>query len=133
MNIFYFTVIGEEVMNYLTKTNDLNMSQIRLLLFFDQTDNQIMSMKELAAGLDISLSTLSRQLKQATTKTYLNVDETTKDSTKLVSLNESGLVKARNLNQSINDLETKLFSFWDQDDLNKLEAELKMILKKLKS
>ena len=44
--------------------NGLNLSQTRLLLSFDRHQNETLTMGELAQALSISLSTLSRQIKQ---------------------------------------------------------------------
>lgn len=133
MNILLFNEIGEKIMKDLMNSTNLNQSQLRLLLFFDGTGNEFLSMNELARELTISISTLSRQLSQEQTKSYLEFDLTSKDSTKYVHLSEAGLAKTSALKARITELTSKLFAYSDQQELSFLTSELSMINKKLNS
>lgn len=87
-------------MKLLMNSTKLNQSQIRLLQYFSETGNELLAMNDLAHELSISISTLSRQLNQEQTRSYLEFDLTSKDSTKHVHLSANGLIKAEELKKS---------------------------------
>lgn len=131
MNILIFNDISDKIMKQITSKAKLNLSQIRLLLFFDETQNKLMTMGELAKGLQISLSTLSRQLKQNITLSLLHIDVNTKNSTKLVQLNQSGIEKQTSLKEIIASVNQDIFQYWDESELGFLTTELSLINKRL--
>lgn len=133
MNILIFNDISDKIMKQITSKAKLNLSQIRLLLFFDETQNKLMTMGELAKGLQISLSTLSRQLKQNITLSLLHIDVNTKNSTKLVQLNQSGIEKQTSLKEIIASVNQDIFQYWDESELCFLTTELSLINKRLNS
>lgn len=133
MNILIFNDISDKIMKQITSKAKLNLSQIRLLLFFDETQNKLMTMGELAKGLQISLSTLSRQLKQNITLSLLHIDVNTKNSTKLVQLNQSGIEKQTSLKEIIASVNQDIFQYWDESELGFLTTELSLINKRLNS
>lgn len=133
MNILIFNDISDKIMEQITSKAKLNLSQIRLLLFFDETQNKLMTMGELAKGLQISLSTLSRQLKQNITLSLLHIDVNTKNSTKLVQLNQSGIEKQTSLKEIIASVNQDIFQYWDESELGFLTTELSLINKRLNS
>lgn len=133
MNILIFNDISDKIMEQITSKAKLNLSQIRLLLFFDETQNKLMTMGELAKGLQISLSTLSRQLKQNITLSLLHIDVNTKNSTKLVQLNQSGIEKQTSLKEIIASVNQDIFQYWDESELCFLTTELSLINKRLNS
>ena len=72
-------------------------------------------MGKLADALNISLSTLSRQLQQKKTQSLIKVIRSEKDSSKIINLNSDGLQKAQILKQSLKQIENLLFMCLDQD------------------
>ncbi|APT19195.1 hypothetical protein FC62_GL000217 [Amylolactobacillus amylotrophicus DSM 20534] len=131
MNILLFNEIGEKIMKLLMNSTKLNQSQIRLLQYFSETGNELLAMNDLAHELSISISTLSRQLNQEQTRSYLEFDLTSKDSTKHVHLSANGLIKAEELKKAITGLTDKIFAYSAQEEISFLRSELSMIIKKL--
>ena len=115
MDILFFSTIADQVKKEINHKCGLNISQTRILIFFDETDNKALSMGKLAEGLNISLSTLSRQLQQKKTKGLINLARSKKDSSKIVNLNEDGIKKARELKKTLAEIERTLFVYLDQD------------------
>ncbi len=72
-------------------------------------------MGKLAGALNISLSTLSRQLQQKKTKSFIKIIRSEKDSSKIVKLSSEGLNKASELKKALNQIERSLFVYLDQD------------------
>ena len=62
MDILTFNLVEEKIKKLIYQKCSLNLSQTRLLLYFDSTQNKKISMGSLASALNISLSTLSRQI-----------------------------------------------------------------------
>ena len=60
MDVLHFNEIAETIKKMILEQAGLNLSQTRILLFFDETENDSLTMGELAKGLNISLSTLSQ-------------------------------------------------------------------------
>ncbi|KRL82687.1 MarR family winged helix-turn-helix transcriptional regulator [Lactobacillus ultunensis] len=115
MDVLFFSTIADQVKKEINHKCGLNISQTRILIFFDETDNKALSMGKLAEGLNISLSTLSRQLQQKKTKGLINLARSKKDSSKIVNLNEDGIKKARELKKTLAEIERTLFVYLDQD------------------
>ena len=115
MDVLFFSTIADQVKKEINHKCGLNISQTRILIFFDETDNKALSMGKLAEGLNISLSTLSRQLQQKKTKGLINLARSKKDSSKIVNLNEDGIKKARELEKTLAEIERTLFVYLDQD------------------
>ena len=102
MDVLFFSTIAEQIKKEINYECGLNISQTRILLFFDETNNEPLAMGKLADALNISLSTLSRQLQQKKTQSLIN-------------LNSDGLQKAQILKQSLKQIENLLFMCLDQD------------------
>ena len=64
---------------------------------------------------NISLSTLSRQLQQKKTQNYIKIARSEKDSSKIVSLNDEGIKKVKELKDVLAEIEKSLFVYLDQD------------------
>lgn len=84
MDVLHFNEIAESIKKMILEQAGLNLSQTRILLFFDENENDSLTMGELARGLNISLSTLSRQLQQKKTQEIIDVVRSETDSSKLV-------------------------------------------------
>ena len=110
MDILSFSVIAEYIKKEINHKCGLNISQTRILLIFDKTKNEPLTMGKLAEGLDISLSTLSRQVQQQKTQSLISVLKSEKDSSKIVALNSNGLKKAKELKVTLSEIQNSLFS-----------------------
>ncbi len=62
MDAVIFNSVSESIKRAINKKCGLNLSQTRLLLFFDRHQNETLTMGELAQALSISLSTLVDKL-----------------------------------------------------------------------
>ena len=111
MDVLFFSTIAEQIKKEINYECGLNISQTRILLFFDETNNEPLAMGKLADALNISLSTLSRQLQQKKTQSLIKVIRSEKDSSKIINL----LQKAQILKQSLKQIENLLFMCLDQD------------------
>lgn len=110
MDILAFSAISDYIKREIFNKDKLNISQTRILLYFYQTKNKPLTMGTLAKNLRISLSTLSRQLQQKSTKNYIDVIRSENSSSKTVHLNEHGIKKAEELIQTLNELENRMFN-----------------------
>lgn len=72
-------------------------------------------MGKLAKALNISLSTLSRQLQQKKTKSLIEITRSEKDSSKIVKLSLEGIKKAEELKNTLSKIESLLFISLDSD------------------
>ena len=115
MDVLFFSTIAEQIKKEINYECGLNISQTRILLFFDETNNEPLAMGKLTDALNISLSTLSRQLQQKKTQSLIKVIRSEKDSSKIINLNSDGLQKAQILKQSLKQIENLLFMCLDQD------------------
>lgn len=86
MDVLFFSTIADQIKKEINHKCGLNISQTRILLFFDETNNKPLAMGKLADALDISLSTLSRQLQQKKTQSLIKVIRSEKDSSKIINL-----------------------------------------------
>lgn len=124
MQVLDFANIAGEIRSYIFHKLKLNSSQTRLVYFFLQNDNQAIKMGDLAAGLHISLSTLSRQLSQAKTASLIEVSKVPGNSAKKIKLNQKGLGKAEALQTALNELEEKIFGGWVSQDKDRFSEQL---------
>ena len=115
MDVLFFSTIADQIKKEINHKCGLNISQTRILLYFDETYNQSLAMGKLAEALNISLSTLSRQLQQKKTQNYIKIARSEKDSSKIVSLNNEGIKKAKELKDVLAEIEKSLFVYLDQD------------------
>lgn len=116
MDILSFSTIAGSVKKEISKRCGLNLSQTRILLYFDQNNNMALKMGDLAVNLQISLSTLSRQLQQKKTLSFVTITRSENDSSKTVVLNENGLQKIIELKRALTQIEKAMFKdFSDQD------------------
>ncbi|MCI1329638.1 MAG: MarR family winged helix-turn-helix transcriptional regulator [Lactobacillus sp.] len=81
-------------------------------------------MGDLAAGLNISLSTLSRQLNQAKTATLIEVAKVPGNSAKTIRLNETGWKQALALKKVLADLQERIFGDWVTQDVTRFSEQL---------
>lgn len=115
MNVLFFSTIADQIKKEINHKCGLNISQTRILLFFDDTNNKALAMGKLATALNISLSTLSRQLQQKKTKSLIEITRSEKDSSKIVKLSSEGIKKAEELKNTLSKIESLLFTSLDSD------------------
>ena len=111
MDVLFFSTIADQIKKEINHKCGLNISQTRILLYFDETHNQALAMGKLAEAL----STLSRQLQQKKTQNYIKIARSEKDSSKIVSLNDKGIKKVKELKDVLAEIEKSLFVYLDQD------------------
>lgn len=133
MNVLFFNTIADHIKKEIFHKCGLNLSQTRILLFFDDADNHALTMGELADELSISLSTLSRQLQQKKTKELVTITRSEKNSSKEVKLSEAGLNKVSELKHALAEIESSLSSYIDQNELSNFSKELTSLAQKYKS
>lgn len=115
MDVLFFSTIADQIKKEINHKCGLNISQTRILLFFDDTNNKALAMGKLAKALNISLSTLSRQLQQKKTKSLIEITRSEKDSSKIVKLSSEGIKKAEELKNTLSKIESLLFISLDSD------------------
>ena len=115
MDVLFFSTVADQIKKEINHKCDLNISQTRILLFFDDTNNKALAMGKLAKALNISLSTLSRQLQQKKTKSLIEITRSEKDSSKIVKLSLEGIKKAEELKNTLSKIESLLFISLDSD------------------
>ncbi len=130
MNVLIFNSVSENIKRVINKKCGLNLSQTRLLLFFDHHQNETLTMGELAQALSISLSTLSRQIKQKKTASLIKVERSKKDSSKSLNLNNEGLAKAQ-LKKVLSQIEAQIFSSWSEEKIQDFDSKLQIIVNNL--
>ncbi|KRL63618.1 MarR family winged helix-turn-helix transcriptional regulator [Lactobacillus psittaci] len=131
MDVLHFNEIAESIKKRILHNCGLNLSQTRLLLYFGQNGNQELTMGKLACNLNISLSTLSRQLQQGRTKTLIQVLRSETDSSKTVKLNEVGIQKYHELIQLLDQIHNELFSSLKEQESKNFQANLQNIVNHL--
>ena len=127
MDVLSFSTIAGNIKNEINRKCGLNLSQTRILLYFDQNNNTALKMGDLADNLKISLSTLSRQLQQKKTVSFITVKRSEKDSSKIVLLNDTGLQKIIQLKQVLNEIEESLLQGLSKQEVatfNRIFSEL---------
>ena len=115
MDVLFFSTVADQIKKEINHKCSLNISQTRILLFFDDTNNKALAMGKLATALNISLSTLSRQLQQKKTKSLIEITRSEKDSSKIVKLSSEGIKKAEELKNTLSKIESLLFTSLDSD------------------
>ena len=115
MDVLFFSTVADQIKKEINHKCGLNISQTRILLFFDDTNNKALAMGKLAKALNISLSTLSRQLQQKKTKSLIEITRSEKDSSKIVKLSSEGIKKAEELKNTLSKIESLLFTSLDSD------------------
>ena len=115
MDVLFFSTIADQIKKEIQHKYRIKIAQTRILLYFDETHNQALAMGKLAEALNISLSTLSRQLQQKKTQNYIKIARSEKDSSKIVSLNDEGIKKVKELKDVLAEIEKSLFVYLDQD------------------
>lgn len=128
MNILVFNTIANNITSAIKQKCDLNLSQTRILLYFDQHHNHELTIGKLATELGIALSTLSRQLHQNQTETLIAIGHSDRDSSKLISLNKQGLQKVNELKQALVEIENSLFSKLSNPETAMLDEVLTKLL-----
>lgn len=131
MDVLSFNTIAEEVKREINHKCGLNLSQTRILLFFDSTGNKSLAMGDLANELNISLSTLSRQLQQKKTKSFIEIIRSDSSSSKSVCLNQDGIIKVKQLKKALVEIENELFTELEQDKVEAFKDELELLTKSL--
>lgn len=117
MNILSFSTIAENIKKEISQKCGLNLSQTRILLYFDENNNQALKMGDLADSLKISLSTLSRQLQQKRTLSFVVITRSESDSSKTVVLNSLGLQKISELKKALAETERTMFAEFSSADM----------------
>ena len=115
MDVLSFNTIADYIKREINHKCGLNLSQTRILLFFYTHNNEILTMGNLAAGLNISLSTLSRQLQQAKTQELITIRRSDSDSSKNVCLNHAGMEKATELAKTLELIKRELLNQINSD------------------
>ena len=131
MDVLIFNSVSESIKRAINKKCGLNLSQTRLLLFFDRHQNETLTMGELAQALSISLSTLSRQIKQKKTAALIQVERSKKDSSKSLNLNAEGLPKAQELKDVLRQIEAQVFSTWSQEKIQDFDSKMQIVVNNL--
>lgn len=128
MDILTFGLLEDKLKKVIKQKCDLNLSQTRLLLYFKTSDNKKISMGQLAQELNISLSTLSRQINQPKTFELLELERSKSDSSKLLRLNDDGLHKAQILANLLEEIQLKLIEEWGEEELGHFQRNLNAVL-----
>lgn len=115
MDVLSFNTIADYIKREINHKCGLNLSQTRILLFFYTHNNEILTMGNLATGLNISLSTLSRQLQQAKTQELITIRRSDSDSSKNVCLNDAGMEKATELAKTLELIKRELLNQINSD------------------
>lgn len=130
MDILSFNIISDFIKKEINEQCGLNLSQTRLLLFFDGNQNQPLTMGKLAHSLNISLSTLSRQLQQDKTKKLINITKSDNDSSKKVNLSTIGVEKMIVLKSTLKQIENQLFNSLTPNDSMLFIKQLAILARK---
>ncbi len=128
MNILIFDVLSSHIQKRIRQECGLNLSQTRILLFFAQSDNKPLKMGDLARALNLSLSTLSRQLQQPNTAHLIELKRSKLDSSKKIWLNEAGISSLKSLQKTLAKLDDQLFIHWENQDKVKFKRQLSMLV-----
>ena len=128
MNILIFDVLSSHIQKRIRQECGLNLSQTRILLFFAQSDNKPLKMGDLASSLNLSLSTLSRQLQQPNTARLIELKRSKLDSSKKIWLNEAGISSLKSLQKTLAKLDDQLFIHWENQDKVKFKRQLSMLV-----
>ena len=127
MNILAFNAVSDYIKREILHKCKLNLSQTRILLFFDSTNNRALTMGTLAKSMNISLSTLSRQLQQKSTKDLIVISKSDNSSSKSVNLNQAGLAKVTELKSALKDIEQDILSKIATKDQQQFISDLRSL------
>lgn len=124
MNIIDLAFISDQIKREIFHKTKLNMSQVRLICFFAKNGNQQVAMGDLAQNLQISPSTLSRQLHQPKTAALLKNEKVANSSSKMVCLNKEGQALAADLQEQLAEIKKHLLADWEPTDTEDLSAKI---------
>ncbi|TSO26292.1 MarR family winged helix-turn-helix transcriptional regulator [Lactobacillus sp. LL6] len=131
MDVLSFSTISDFINKEVNNQCGLNVSQMRILLFFDKNNNEKITMGKMAHQMDISLSTLSRQLQQNKTRKLVEVTRSEKDTSKHIHLNLEGLEKVNELKKELCLIEQKIFFDLNKQQQSEFSHELESIIESI--
>ena len=127
MDILTFSLLEDKLKKLIKQKCKLNLSQARLLLYFINTNNTKIAMGPLAKKLNISLSTLSRQINQTQTLNLLDLEHSKTNSSKFLCLNKRGVVKADVLTKLLKEIQAQLVKQFGEETLSSFQKQLDTI------
>lgn len=130
MDVLSFSTIAGNIKNEISRKCGLNLSQTRILLYFYRNNNTALKMGDLANKLQISLSTLSRQLQQKKTMSLVTIKRSETDSSKTVWLNQHGLAKIEELRKTLKEIEKSLLNGLSDDEIKLLNQIFTKLVQK---
>lgn len=130
MDVLSFSTIAGNIKNEINKRCGLNLSQTRILLYFYHNGNTALKMGDLAEKLKISLSTLSRQLQQKKTMSFVTIKRSESDSSKTVLLNEQGLEKISELRNVLKEIEASLLHGLTEQEIRAFDQTFTKLVQK---
>lgn len=106
----------------LTKQSHVTIAEWRLLR---QIDSDVITQDSMASSLQLDTSTLSRQLKNLTTKELVSKTAVGKDRRQLeFQLTSAGKTALTNINAGYADLVDHIFHYWPEDEQQMLKIML---------
>ena len=132
MDVLSFSTIAGNIKNEINKKCGLNLSQTRILLYFYHNGNTALKMGDLAEKLKISLSTLSRQLQQKKTMSFVTIRRSESDSSKTVLLNDLGLKKISELRNVLKEIEESLLHGLTEQEIKTFDQIFTKLVQKTK-
>ncbi|MBC6369587.1 MarR family transcriptional regulator [Lactobacillus kullabergensis] len=130
MDVLSFSTIAGNIKNEINKKCGLNLSQTRILLYFYHNGNTALKMGDLAEKLKISLSTLSRQLQQKKTMSFVTIRRSESDSSKTVLLNDLGLKKISELRNVLKEIEASLLHGLTEQEIRAFDQTFTKLVQK---
>ena len=130
MDVLSFSTIAGNIKNEINKRCGLNLSQTRILLYFYHNGNTALKMGDLAEKLKISLSTLSRQLQQKKTMSFVTIRRSESDSSKTVLLNDLGLKKISELRNVLKEIEASLLHGLTEQEIRAFDQTFAKLVQK---
>ena len=130
MDVLSFSTIAGNIKNEINKKCGLNLSQTRILLYFYHNGNTALKMGDLAEKLKISLSTLSRQLQQKKTMSFVTIRRSESDSSKTVLLNDLGLKEISELRNVLKEIEASLLHGLTEQEIRAFDQTFTKLVQK---
>ena len=130
MDVLSFSTIAGIIKNEINRKCGLNLSQTRILLYFYHNGNTALKMGDLAEKLKISLSTLSRQLQQKKTMSFVTIRRSESDSSKTVLLNDLGLKKISELRNVLKEIESSLLHGLTEQEIRAFDQTFTKLVQK---
>ena len=130
MDVLSFSTIAGNIKNEINKKCGLNLSQTRILLYFYHNGNTALKMGDLAEKLKISLSTLSRQLQQKKTMSFVTIRRSESDSSKTVLLNDLALKKISELRNVLKEIEASLLHGLTEQEIKAFDQTFAKLVQK---